>query len=431
MARWFSAFSRALAIAVPLSLGGLSIVFSDQLAQPPAAKERARPSTPVRVVTVEPIRVTPRVVGYGKVAPVHEWRAVSRLEGAIVSTYQRLEPGEVVPQGTPLVQIEDADIRLSLAQADAQLASFDVRQTTLIASLDLARRDLELSQAELVRQQELAGRGVVSEAVIEQAQRQQLSVQGRVVEIENQLALNEAERRVLSAQRALAERSLEFTTIVAPYDLRLTSVNAETGQVITRGQTLLSGEGIEAVEVAAQFPMGRLGPVVRALQGGGSVLDLHALVRLPAAGHLVTWKAQVDRVTEAIDPRTQSTGIVVRIDGPLAQAEAGKRPPLRRNTLVEVELSAPTVSVLALPVEAIRDDSVLIVTDEGKLTRRSVSVGYRVEGLAVIDSGLSPGDRVVVTDPSIAVVGMDVKPVEDQALKAEMARMALGSEKAE
>lgn len=430
MKKLLTGLSRALAVAVPVALGALSIAYSDQLAQPPSGKERQRQPTPVRVITLEPVMLTPRTVGFGQVEPAREWRAVARVEGEVVETSDLLASGEIVPEGTVLLRIEEADIKLTLAQIDAQMRALDVKNETLAVSLDLVQKDLELSRNEVTRQQDLAERGVASAAALDQARRQELTARSKVAEIQNQLALNDAEREVLSAQRASAARSLDFTTIIAPYDIRINTVSAEQGQVITRGQALLTAEGTEAVEVAAQFPLGHMGPVVRALGPGGTVMDLKARVTLPAPDHTATWDAQVMRVSEAIDSRTQSTGIVVRIDDPMGQAAAGQRPPLRRNTFVSVELSAPPREVLAAPLDAVRDGKALVVSADGKLEPRKVKTAYSVGSIAVIANGIEAGEQLVVTDPAVAVPGMAIKPMEDKALKAEIAQLARGAEQA-
>ncbi len=428
MPRLLIGVSRAAAIIVPVAAGALAITFSGLLAEPPAERQRQRPPTPVRVITLEPVLLTPRAVGYGQTEPAREWRAVARIEGVVAEKSKWLANGEIVPAGAPLLSIDDTDIRLSLAQVDAQLRALDIKDETVTASLKLAQSDLDLTRADLKRQEELAGRGIATTASLDQARRAELVARGKLTEYENQLALNDAERSVLKAQRATTARSLDFTKIAAPFGIRIVSVKAEEGQVVTKGQELLSAEGTEAVEIEAQFPLGRMGPVVRALGPGRSVMDLSARVVLPVPGHKVAWDAKVVRVAEATDARTQSSGVVVRVADPLGQAVPGQRPPLRRNRFVEVELSAPPRKVLAAPAAAVRNGEALFVTPENTLERRAVMVGYRVGDIAVLTGGVEPGDRLVVTDPAVAVPGMKVKAQEDKTLKAEVARLAHGSE---
>jgi RND family efflux transporter MFP subunit len=429
MSNVIRAILRLLAITIPLTFGALTVIYSENLKQPPAAKEKQRPPTAVRVVTMAPMDLLPRVSGFGTIEPAREWRAVARVEAEVIETAADLANGEVVSAGSVLLRLDDTDLQLSLAQNDAQMSSLAIKDQTLEATMKIVAADLMLSRAELSRQEKLAQEGVATQARVDATRRAELAARTKVVEVENQLALNKAERDVLAAQRAIVERSLTFAEIKAPYDIRIGEVSAELGQVVTRGQTLLTAEGVDAAEVAAQFSIGRIGPLLRASQDGTTVLDLRARVRLPAPGHSVVWKAEVDRVGEAIDAKTQSTSIVVRIDDPYGQAEAGKRPPLRRNTFVEVILMAPKREALVAPVDAVRGGKALVVSAEGTLEKRDVKVGYTVSDVAVVTEGLTKGDQLVVSDPSIAVPGMKVKPVEDKKVLAQIAAAASGQGK--
>lgn len=423
MSKSMIVLGRVLAFAVPVGLGTLAVIYADRLRQPPAGADRAPQPTVVRVITLDPVPVVPRVAGYGTVTPVRDWRAIARIEGEVVATAPDLANGMITPAGTELLRLDDTDLRLTLAQIDAQIGALAVKDQTLAASLAIARADLDLSRQDLARQQELVAQGAATQAKLEATRRTELTARAKVTDVENQIALTAAERAVLAAQRAVADRALAFTVLRAPYDLRVGEVTAELGQVVTKGQVLMTGEGIDAVEVAAQFPIGRMGPVLRAT--GGTVTDLSARVLLVAPDHAVTWKARVDRVAESIDTRTQSTAIVVRVDDPLGQAEAGQRPPLRRNTFVQVVLMAPQQQALIAPMDAVRDGKALVVTD-GILEPRQVQIAYVLGDVAVLGGGLSAGDMLVVTDPALAVPGMAVRPAEDKALKAQIAATALG-----
>ena len=305
-----------------------------------------------------------------------------------------------------------------------------MKQATLAASQDLAQADLELMRADLARQQQLARQGVATQANLDAARRQELTARSKVTELDNQHRLAGAERDVLLAQKASVERALGFAEIRAPYDLRINSVSATPGQYVARGQTLLEAEGIDAVEVAAQFPMGRIGPLLRLAGDGMTVLDLKARVRLVATDHEVVWAAAVDRVGDAIDTRTQSATVVVRVDGPQAAATAGQRPPLRRNMFVEVLLSAPPIQALIAPADAVRDGTGLVVGADGMLEKRKLTLGFRTQDLAVVTTGLSAGDRLVITAPTVAVPGMRVSPIEDTARKAALIADATGQAQA-
>jgi len=417
---------RLLGFSIPVALGLVSIVYSDTLKKPPIATEKKRSATPVRVITLEPTPLIPRVVGHGTVGPAREWRAVARIEGDVLQTAPDLAAGTIVSADALLLRIDDTDLRLSLAQINAQLAASDIKDETLIASLEIASADLTLMQADLTRQEQLVEQGVATRASVEAARHQELAARAKVTEIDNQRRLAKAERDVLATQKASVERGLGFVELRAPYDMRITEVSASEGQYVARGQTLLSAEGIDAIEIAAQFPMGRIGPLLRLAGGGATVMDLKARVRLTAPGHDIVWKGQVVRVGDQIDARTQSATVVVRVDDPVRQAAAGARPPLRRNMFVEVLLMAPQTMALTVPTEAVRDGTALVVSAENTLEKRKVSVDFTAGNLAVVGKGLAPGDQLVITSPTVAVPGMRVKPIEDAARKAALQAEAMG-----
>jgi RND family efflux transporter MFP subunit len=426
MANFGTVLGRGLAFLFPAALGAASVVYSGSLQRPPAVSDVNRLAQPVRVITVEPVAIVPRISGYGTVSPAMQWRAVARIEGEVADLRNGLAAGVLVAAGELLLAIDDTDLRLDLAQTNAQLAAADVKDATLAASQEIAEADLELMRAELARQEQLVEQGVAPRASLDASKRQELTARSKATEINNQRRLAEAERAVLVAQKASVERALGFAELRAPYDLRITGVSASVGQYVSRGQTLVEGEGIEAVEVAAQFPMGGIGPLLRLAGGGMTVMDLKARVRLSAPGHNVVWKAVVDRVGDAIDSRTQSAAVVVRVDDPLGEAVAGQRPPLRRNMFVEVLLMAPETQALAVPAEAVRDGAGLVVTEEGTLERRKLVIGYTMGDLAVVTEGLAAGEQLVITSPTIAVPGMAVKPVEDAARMAALLAEATG-----
>lgn len=417
---------RVLMVAVPAALGVFAIYYAGNLKSLPEPTETKRNPTPVRVITLEPIDLVPRVSGYGTIAPVREWRAVARIEGEVTEVAQPLAPGDIVPAGTLVFRIDDSDLKLDLANIDAQLAASKVKDETVKASLALAQSDLALMQEDLKRQERLNSQGVVTQAALEATRRQELTARTKVTELENQITLNGAEREVLGTQRSSLERSIGFAEIRAPYELRVASISADLGQYVSRGQVMLTGEGTEAVDISAQFPIGRIGPLLRLAGEGTEVTDLKAKVKLPAPEHQVDWTATVERMGEAIDERTQSAPVVVRVDDPQSQRVAGQRPPLRRNMVVEVELSAPKRKALVVPVEAVQNGLALVVSAEGVLEKRPVTTGFVAGDIAVVTNGLKPGDQLVVTDPSIAVPGMAVKPLEDDARKAEILAEALG-----
>lgn len=423
---------RFLSVTVPLGLGALSIMIFAGMKSPPSAKEVSPKVTPVRIITIASVPVVPRVSGYGTVSPSREWRGVARVEGEILWTSDKLANGLLAESGEELMRIDQSGIELTLAQIDAQIGSIDVKDETVHSSLAISEAELEISRADLVRQKDLAERGAVPQTAVDKAVRQELASRSSVNSLNNQLALNNAERKVLMAQRNIALRDLGYTSIKTPYAVRIGKVSAEVGQFVNRGQVLVEAEGLKSVEIAAQIPIGRMSPLMRdsgqSRATGPMGLEAKVLLRSPI--RVVEWPARVARVGDQIDPRTQSINIVVVVDQPMKQAATGQKPPLRRNMFVEVILSAPERTAIAIPRDAVRGGTVFVVNSEDKLEKRDVQISYAIDTVAIVAKGLNEGDRLVVTDMDIAVPGKTVKPVEDKALKARLALIALGQDNA-
>jgi hypothetical protein len=183
--------------------------------------------------------------------------------------------------------------------------------------------------------------------------------------------------------------------------------------------------------VEAQFPVGLLRPLVAAAGGPGGdvptargVMGLEARVRLDAGTHTVDWPARVARVAGSIDPQTQSLGVVVAVSEPYAQAQPGQRPPLYRNTFVQVELHGrPLADRLIAPRAALHQGRIYVIDDENRLAIRPVRVEFTQGSFVVLAEGVLAGQRIVVSDLVPAVPGMLLDAQDDleiwQALAAE------------
>ncbi len=92
-----------------------------------------------------------------------------------------------------------------------------------------------------------------------------------------------------------------------------------------------------------------------------------------------------------------------------------------------VELQAPArAKSVVVPRAAVHDDSVFVVDREQRLQKKQVAVDFVQSALFVIKSGLSGGERVVVTDPSPAIIGMKVSPVVDEGLRQHLLALSRG-----
>ncbi|MDH3228590.1 MAG: efflux RND transporter periplasmic adaptor subunit [Alphaproteobacteria bacterium] len=408
---------------------------------------------PARVISVPAVDFVPRTLGYGHIQPGRVWEAVAEVGGRIVEKHPRLESGELLAAGEVILRIDPTDYELAVESArarirgaEAQIAELDVRAENTRRSLEIEQRGLALAETDLTRRQTLLKRGSISQATVDEAERTVLSLRQAVQGQRSALALIPAEREVLAANLALfeselrqAERNLERTELVTPFDGRVAAVNVEERQFAASGQVLAVLDGVDLAEVAAQIPLDRMRQLVAGTpidvqdtspENLGEVfgrLGLTAVVRLSAGELQVSWPARFVRIRESVDPSTRTAGVVVAVDEPYKFVEVGRRPPLAKNMFVEVELQGrPVPGRLVVPRAALHDGMVYVVGDGSRLERRPVQVGAHQSGFVIVDSGLAAGEIIVVTDLTPAIDGMLVDPVEDTALRDRLIAAATG-----
>ncbi|MCB1807515.1 MAG: MFP transporter, partial [Candidatus Competibacteraceae bacterium] len=334
-------------IIPPLLLGALAIYYSSMLKDKPEQLIVDERASKVRVIKVTKQDVIPRAIGYGSVRPSRTWDAVAEVAGQVVWVSDQLKKGHRIQAGTEILRIDDANYQLILAQIEAELKVADVKDRTTRASLTIAEKDLKIASEDLNRKQDLRKKGTIAQAEVDAAERLMLGSESQVQNLHNTLALTAAEKRVLASKKSIAELDLDRTRLSTPFEVRITDVKIGEAQYANKGQLLFSADSLDVAEIEALFPIGVLRPLINASQTDPSnerpgVMGLQATVRLHTATHKVEWPARIDRVSSVIDPQTQSLGVVVAIDRPAEQAQPGQRPPLYRNTFVEVALfSAP------------------------------------------------------------------------------------------
>lgn len=422
---------RAL-ILPPILIGAAAILFSPQLKSGPQTAEPLEHATKVRAMTVSELAVTPRVVGYGAVLPARTWEAVTEVAGQVAWISEDLKNGRRVSAGDEVLRIEDANYRLALAQIEAQLQASDVKTKTTGTSLAIAEREFKLLRDDYTRKKGLVAKGAIAKFSGEAAELKMLNGEAQVQNLKNAIELNNIERQVLLAQKASVELDLERTHVMAPFDVRVTDVKIGLAQYANKGQLLFTADGLDVAEIEAQFPVGALRPLIGAtVQSRASIgaMGLSAVVRLRTATHIVEWPARISRVSGAIDPQTQSLGLVVAIDHPADLAQPGKRPPLFRNTFVEVELkSGPMENRVVVPLSSLHRGRIYVVNEDNRLEVRKAEVDFTQGGYAVLKKGVNPGERIVTSDLASAIDGMLLDPQDDKKTRKRMVIEATGEE---
>ncbi len=425
----------ALWAVPPLVLGGIVAFWMISGATGPVQHATPPAGLAVRVVPVTEQVIAPAAHGWGNVRAAESWTAVAEVRGQVIWRHPDLEPGKMISAGTRLLEIDPGDYQLAITQAEADLAAFaaeasqidaEAANTDRILALEEAR--LALSESDLARVRELVAQGSAPQSRADEAERATLLARRTVVELQNTLALIPSRRERLAAQQARTEaalararRDLAHTVVVAPFDLRVTSVQIERFQVAATGQPLLAGDSIARAEVVLQVPTVIFS---RLMQGLASDGDLLAAMRGDPVSRIAAevrqlsdleqvWRGTVTRIDGALDPRARTVPVVVSVDDPYVGASPPLRLPLVPNMQVAVTLTGtPLPAQVVIPEAALHGNLVYLADPDGRLELRPVTTLFRQDGLAIIGAGLEPGERLILDDITPALPGLRLTPVE-------------------
>lgn len=438
-------------LTLPLAAAGAGfLAYTVQTKAPPAQVAPGEVAIPVRVITATETSVRPVVTGYGLVAPAETFEAIAEVGGTVAWVNPELARGAFLPAGTDLVRIATDDYHLALAQAEANIRAAVAQQTELavsqenqIAALAIENDILALRAEELARAEALFAGGSRAQAAVDTARAAWLAQRQKVQSIESALALIPAQRagldEILATARIAAETArlnLARTTLTLPFAARVAQVAVETGRFLRAGEVAAVLDGTARTEVEAQVPVAELRRLLRLSAPDAAAfavdpaamtqvlrgLELSAELRLDLDGDTLTWPGRVDRVSDTIDPRAGTLGVIVVVDAADVRAAPAKQPPLTKGMFVEVAIAGRPVVGHLVPRNALQGGAVHAVGTGDRLQRRPVEIAFVQDDIALISRGITDGDEIVVTDIAVPVEGAALAPVTDHDLAAMLGR---------
>ncbi len=328
---------RHSALALLIGAAALFGCTPETTAPAPAAKRGDKPQSHlVETITLLRRDITHTVERSGTLRALREARLFSQEEGAVLEVPFR--EGDRVQAGAVLVRLDDRLLVAELAKASArreQLAS------------DLKRQ--------------------------EQLRQKALSSEEALVKARTELAIGQAEERILATRR-------DYMTITAPFAGQVAERLVNTGDIVPKNHHVVTL--VDSSSLVVEVNVSEL--LLPGIRFGDPVG-----VRIDALGQQ-SLDGEVSRIFPTIDPVTRLGRIEVSMRKLPEQARAGQ--------FCRVTLASRRQDALILPLAALRRDErgefVYRVRDD-KAQRIDVRTGVRTaEGVEVM-SGLKADDRVV------------------------------------
>jgi len=357
--RLISPLRAVLALALVLSACGASV--------PEPVVEPVRPvRSMVLGAEVEPgrSRIFP-----GELRARYESRLGFRLAGKLVA--REVQPGDRVVNGQILARLDPSETAPQLSGARAQKLA--------------AETDLRLAQVELRRVSDLQAKGFVSAS---QVDRQQAAVDAAGARLE-----------AAEAQLAQAGNAAEYQVIRAEAMGVVVAVDADLGQVVAAGQSV--------VRIARDGEREALIYVNEALAGAlrpGQAWRVRLGAAAEPAGSV--WRdARVREISPLAEPGTRTFAVRLSLPGLPAQSPLGL-------SLVAEWVSSGTAMVVPATAVHSRDGKAYVWRiNEANSTVTPVPVRLGVLGDrgAPILEGLNSGDRIVTAGVQLLREGQKVR----------------------
>ncbi len=363
----------------------LSVVILTGKPRPEAVEQELPPPPLVEVIMAQPGEMTLTATSQGTVRPRREINIVSQVGGIVVAADQHFADGGFFDAGTVLVQLEEADYRLELIRAEAQVAD----------------------AAQLVAQEKGRNRQAAREwRDLGNDEANQLFLR------KPQLAGAEAALEAAKANVEQARLNLARTSISVPFNGRIREKMVDVGQYITPGTPVAKVYDTDVVEVRLPLTDRQVALLDLPLNfRSGDSMPSQAAVTLTArfADREWQWPGRVVRTEGSIDVDSRVIYAVVEVEKPFEPTPGSERPPLSIGLFVEAEIQGRQLDqVVTLPRNALRNDgTVLLVDAEERLATRPVRV-LKSARRQVWVQGLTDSDQVVVSQPAVAVEGMAV-----------------------
>ena len=370
------------------------------------ASASASPTPPAISVSTTSVvsRQLPRYFeANGSLAPNQQADVAAETSGKVAAV--GVDMGSSVRRGQMIVKLDDADFRIRVQQAQAQLdqAKATLRQNEAkiglrpgqkfnpenVPEVAGARAALELAEKNLRRDEKLVETGDISRSVYDQqkSQRDQLAEQYQALihqAQQNYATVGNSQAAVDAAatQVALAKRNLGYTVVVSPMPGYVSDRPADVGEYVSPQQKVATVVNLNPLRVRVDIPE----QAIPQIHTGESV-------SVSVSGYPDrSFAGRVARISPNVTTASRTLTIEADVENPKAELKPGQFATVR----ILLPQSAPAVLVPLRALRTISGSTYVYVIKNGHAEQRLVQPGQTEGDLVELKSGVA-ADEVVAT----------------------------------
>ncbi len=345
------------------------------------------------------------VVATGKVEPITKVELKSKASGIVEKLM--VDVNARVTRGQVLAILDRQEIEAQVEAQRAQLLAAQANVTSSEANVqhdrvDAQAPDLPMYRSALQRNQEMAKDGIVSQQVLENANRDYLSMENKQRVATAQVAVDSAKLSQAKAQVAQSQASLKqlveelsYTTLTSPMDGVVLSRDVELGDAVS--SILVLGSGATKVMTLGDTKQVYVDGKVDEADIAGVYMGQPARIRIESFKDRV-FNGRVTRIAPLGVEKDNVTTFSVRVSIDNSNGE------IKANMTANAEIiNLEHKNALVVPEQAINYDpqkkAFVNVPDpkvKDGMRKVEVAVGISNGSKTEILSGLKSGDKVVL-----------------------------------
>lgn len=359
-----------------------------------------------------------------------------------------LKVGDTIKAGQVLIEIDPSTYQRKYALAKLKLQADDremalVRQQQenskkLVAE---ATRDVKIYQEEYDRFVEAEKRGAAVKSQLNQAKLELQRFKTLLLRETNQQSLYPRQLRQLENRRLqhqeelrLAELDLKHTRVVAEFSGTISEIHVQPGEFVKMDDPILKLTNSDVVEIPLPLAPEDHAAIASMVRGAKSKADLPSVQISRDEEAAYQWTGKIVRMAPMADKTTRTVTVFARIDNRAGHPSSS--PVVPGMHYHAVILGPPLRNAVAVPREGIlwkysktdkslREAQVFIATKlekktvtagdikkqvwEGIAETRTVTVRQMLKSEAILDAGLKPGERLILTNLDVLHNGARVR----------------------
>ncbi|WP_027721071.1 efflux RND transporter periplasmic adaptor subunit [Maridesulfovibrio zosterae] len=333
----------------------------------------------------------------GTVEAAREISLEPQVSGRVISVSDTFIPGGYFEKGAEILRIDPLDYELAVKEQAAVVTDAEYNLKVESGHQRVAGREWKLLK------KSSGGTSQEAELALRKPH------------------LQKAEADLASAKAKLkqARTDLARTRVKTPFACMVVSKDADLGAQLSLNESIATLVGTDEFWVMVSVPVDRLTHIKIPTAKNGFI-GSKARIFTGIAEDSHEREGQVLRLLPSLESKGRMARVIISVKDPL-NLHGGNANPLLLGSYVNVSIDSGILkNAVAIPRSAVRDNNTIwIMLDNGTLDIRKIEPVWRDQDYVYLAKGIAAGEKLVITDISAPLQGMNLRENVRSAKKVE------------